>query len=365
MPGPLLIRTARGVARRGALPRCVLLKAALVASLITAVWPLTVSAVDLPAVPQWLPGDLIDSETRSAQVVGPEAETEIVGAGEQGESVELLTAHEPIPPGETIEEWDRFYVPPTCYTWQVLPQGLIYRDYLASVKQSRFRSVWHEDTEEGSIWDVTLGGHVGILRYGSTGCTRPTGFQIDIEGSAQIRLDRDNDENVNATDYRFGVPFSWGNEVYQTRFGYYHISSHVGDEYLDNNPGFERLNFVRETLIWGHSYYLQPDWRIYGEVGLAFISDVSEPWEFQFGTDYSPACWTGMHGAPFAAVNYHTREELGFDGNIVGQVGWAWRGSPASGLFRIGLEYYCGHDEQYSFYQNSQNKFGFGMWYDY
>jgi hypothetical protein len=277
----------------------------------------------------------------------------------------LVAAAESSPVIEFAEEFPESDFVHRAWTWQLMPDGLIYRDYLAGAKQSRFRSVWHEDFDEGSMWDVTLGGHVGLLRCGSAGCGRPTGFQIDMEGSAQLRLDRDSNEDLTAVDFRFGIPLTWGNEIYQTRFGYYHLSSHVGDEFLDSNPGFERVNFVRETLLWGHSLYPTPELRVYSEIGLAVLSDVSEPWEFQFGTDYSPACGTGGRGAPFAAVNYHVRQELGYDGNVVGQVGWAWRGSPSSGLFRLGLEYYHGRDEQFSFYQNSQNKLGLGAWYDY
>ena len=147
--------------------------------------------------------------------------------------------------------------------------------------------------------------------------------------------------------------------------GYYHVSSHVGDEFLVRNPGFNRINFVRESLMWGHSYYCTSELRIYMEMGLAFLSDVSKPFEFQFGVDYSPACGTGTGGAPFAAINYHIRQELGYHGNIVAQFGWAWRRSPASGLFRFGLEYYNGYDDQFSFYRNTQNKLGLGLWYDF
>lgn len=261
--------------------------------------------------------------------------------------------------------WQQLVRSPGQDCVQIAPQGLIYRAYLAGAKQSRMRGIWHGDFQEGKIWDISLGGQTGLYRRGSTGDRRPTGFQIDIEGSTQLRLDRNNNEDLDATDYRFGIPLSWGNETYQMKFGYYHISSHVADEFLVNNPGFTRLNFVRETIIWGHSYYLNPELRFYGEVGYAFIRDVSEPWEFQFGVDYSPAYCTGTRGAPFAAFNCHLREELEFGGNIVAQIGWAWRSSPASGLLRMGCEYYNGYDDQFSFYQNSQQKLGFGAWYDF
>ena len=364
MSSLLVIRTVRGGTRRGRRLRPFL--AAVLGMLLMAVGSsASESPSELPPGPHWLsePTQAGDERLIPFVVSGPVSDEPTTD--DSGELIELLAASEPIPPDGGIHDWTQVFVPQDCWTWQPLPQGLIYRDYLAGAKQSRFRSVWHHERDEGRIWDITLGGHVGILRRGNSGPQRPVGFQVDIEGSAQLRLDRDENENLDATDFRFGVPFTWGDEVYQTKVGYYHISSHIGDEFLDENPGFERLNFVRETLIWGHSYYLNPELRIYAEMGYAFISDVSKPWEFQLGTDYSPACWTGTRGAPFAAVNYHIREELAYDGNVVGQVGWAWRNSPASGLFRLGLEYYHGRDDQFSFYRNSQSKVGFGLWYDY
>lgn len=255
--------------------------------------------------------------------------------------------------------------PQPPWTWQILPSGVIYRSYLASPKESRMRSVMHHDRNQGAIWDITLGGRMGLWRYGSMGDSRPVGFQLDIEGSAQVRLDREHREDLISTDYRFGVYGTWGSEVYQMRFGYYHISSHLGDEFLLNNLGFDRLNYVRESLLWGHSLYLSPDCRVYAEAGFAFVYNVTQPWEFQFGAEYSPACGTWVRGAPFAAVNYHIRQDVGYDGSVVVQTGWAWRGTPASGLFRIGVEYFHGREEQYSFFRGHQDKVGFGVWYDF
>jgi len=39
-----------------------------------------------------------------------------------------------------------------------------------------------------------------------------------------------------ATDFRFGVPLTYGEGPWRTKFGFYHLSSHVGDEYLLKNP---------------------------------------------------------------------------------------------------------------------------------
>ena len=251
------------------------------------------------------------------------------------------------------------------YHWQILPQGLIYKQYLAGVKESRFRGVWNHDASGRDLWDASLGGQVGLVRYGSYYQGRPVGWQLDLEGAGQVRLDRDQDMDVDAADYRVGVPLTWGDNVSQWKFAFYHLSSHLADEFLLKHPGYPRLNYSRNVLVLGYSIYPAERWRLYAEVGYAVDSDVSEEWETQFGVDYAPAGATGMHGEPFAAVNAHLREEVDFGGNVVFQLGWAWRRSPASGMFRTGVEYFNGKSDQFSFYDESEQKVGFGIWYDY
>lgn len=269
---------------------------------------------------------------------------------------------------ETI--WDDVtgvYAPNARYDWtaQLKPDGLIYRSYLAGVKESRMASVFNHDSNAGWIWDITLGGRVGIFRYGTSNTVRPEGFQIDIEGSGQPRLDLEHNEDLVATDFRAGLPITYGIGRWQSKLAYYHLSSHVGDEYLVSHPGFQRINYSRDTLVLGQSYYLTADWRIYGEAGWAFYSDVSEPWEFQFGTEYSPLTKPGLGGAPFAAFNVQSRQELDFSGNLVLQAGWQWRARNRGHLFRIGLQYYNGKNQQFEFYEVNENKFGIGFWYDF
>ena len=252
-----------------------------------------------------------------------------------------------------------------CSRWTMMPDGLIYRPYLASAKESRFRGIWNDERGEGGIWDVSLGGQVGLLRYGHLENGRPVGWQSGIEGAGLARLDRDENYDVMATDYRVGVPLTWGDSFCQVKFGYYHLSSHLGDEFLLKNVGFPRLNFSRDVLVWGISISPRTNWRVYSEAGYAFRTDVSEPWEFQFGVECAPDGATGMRGQPFAAANGHLREEVDFGGNVALQAGWAWRRSPASGMFRLGVEYFNGKSDQFSFFDNSEQKVGFGMWYDY
>ena len=72
-----------------------------------------------------------------------------------------------------------------------MPDGLIYRSYMAGIKEPRFASVWSSEKDFGAVWDVALGGRVGVLRWDAVKNGRPSACQVDIEGAAFPRLDPD------------------------------------------------------------------------------------------------------------------------------------------------------------------------------
>jgi hypothetical protein len=110
-------------------------------------------------------------------------------------------------------------------------------------------------------------------------------------------------------------------------------------------------------------YYYTEHWRLFAEADYAFGTDGgAEPWEFQFGSDFSPAV---RGGAPFAAFYGNLRQELDFGGFFVVQAGWQIRGGPAMHTFRLGVEYVNGASTQYEFFDDFEQRIGFGIWYDY
>lgn len=290
---------------------------------------------------------------------------------ELGDSVSTVGYHEIVPDflhgvssrlrGDhcSCGECDEFH-------WEFLPRENLYPFYLADTKQSRLAGQWVESTGDATLLDGTLGGRFGIFRYvNSTQGPWRKGIQADVEGAAQVRLDMDSEHDVRSVDFRAGVPIAMSFGRFQTRFGYYHLSSHVGDEFLIANPTFNRLNYSRDVLFLGAAYWLDESTRIYGEAGWAFYSDVSEPWEFTFGIEEAPRTATGIHGAPFYAVNAHLREEVDFGGTLSAQIGWAWRSKYDTGLLRFGLHYVNGKSNQFSFYDDHEELVGVGLWYDF
>jgi hypothetical protein len=253
---------------------------------------------------------------------------------------------------------------PAFWQWRVLPEGVMWQSYWAGVHEPRISgTAFNEDG--ASLLDVALGGRVSLLRFGTAGPGRPQGAELQAEGAAIPRLNLDENWDMEAADFRFGLPLVYGREMWQAKFSYYHLSSHMGDEFaVRNNALGDRINFSRDALVVGFSYNPLPAWRWYAEAGWAFHYDESEPWEFQFGVDVAEPGPTGIYGTPFIAVNGHLREEADFGGNLVAQAGWLWRGESTQTL-RLGVHYYNGKSNQFEFFDQFEEQIGAGIWYDY
>ena len=180
-----------------------------------------------------------------------------------------------------------------------------------------------------------------------------------------LRLNLDQRWDFDATDFRFGVPFILARNQLQWKFAYYHLSSHVGDEFLVRNPGFRRINYSRDALVLGASYFPTTAWRWYAEAGWAFYDDEgADSWEMQFGFEFAEPGPTGKRGTPFIALNGHLREEVKFGGNLALQASWLWRGQTGQ-VLRTGFHYYNGKSSQFEFFDQFEQQVGFGLWQEY
>ncbi|MCE5268085.1 MAG: DUF1207 domain-containing protein [Planctomycetaceae bacterium] len=259
---------------------------------------------------------------------------------------------------------DRWLTSNEQWTWQLLPTGLMYKSYLASGREPRFATQFVHTRNQGWLWDSTLGAKVGLLRYGTENDFAPEGWQFDVEGAAFPRMNLP-ERDVMTCDYRIGAPLTHRVGPWETKFGYYHYCAHLGDEFVLTNPQITRINYVRESLVLGLATYLAPELRLYAEASWAFhVDGEAQPWEFQFGADWSPPEPTGPAGAPFFAINCHLREENDFGGNMTLETGWQWRGTTGH-LFRVGFRYFNGMSEQGQFYNMFEEQIGVGFRYDF
>ena len=255
-----------------------------------------------------------------------------------------------------------------CEQWQILPAGLLYHSYLAGEKEPRMQFLHLYDTRnDQTYWEAVLGGRIGLLRHGTVGATNPEGFQLDVEGAVFARvLPTEPSAQLAASDYRAGLLATWRHDRTAYKAGFYHISAHVGDEYLLANPLFQRINYVRDSLVAGTVYDLNLSSKIYGEIAYAVGSQGgAEALEMQVGGEYTPVARSYLRGAPFAAVNGHLREDFDYRGGVNVVSGWGWQGVETSHRLRLGMQYYNGPSLQYEFFDRWENLIGGGLWLDY
>lgn len=255
------------------------------------------------------------------------------------------------------------------HRWWILPrEPLIYKSYLAADKEPRMQFLSLYDTKsKRRVQDAVLGGRVAILHFGDPSNIQADAFQLVLEGAVFARVLPDEASSMlEGSDYRVGLFGTWRYNRIAYKAGYYHISSHVGDEYLLANPAFNRVNYVRDSLLAGISCQATDATRLYGEVACApGVEGGAKPMEFQFGSEYTPVAQSPVIGAPFAAVNAHLRQDFDFQTGVNIVSGWSWQGAETKRRLRLGFNYYNGPSLQYEFLDRWENLVGGGIWLDY
>ncbi|MCG6154907.1 DUF1207 domain-containing protein [Rubinisphaera margarita] len=253
------------------------------------------------------------------------------------------------------------------YQWTLLPSDLLYSSYLGAPREPRLAQSLLYLNGTGWIWELEAGGRAGIMRYGTAREDHNEGWQLDVWGGAFPRLVFGENLDLDAVDFKVGVPLTWRQGQFQAKLEWYHISSHLGDEFLLRNPTYPRLDYLRDSIVLGGGYFPVPELRLYAEADYAYNKNGgAEPWHFQFGVDYSPICTTPISRPdPFFAVSGLIREEVRWSGGVNVVTGVQWRGVEKESLFRIGLQYYNGQSLQLSFLNDWEQLYGIGMWYDF
>ena len=152
------------------------------------------------------------------------------------------------------------------------------------------------------------------------------------------------------------------------RFGFHHLSSHVGDEYLakygvialpvtDQQDLLEGetygMDYVRDSLMGGISYQLSPLVRLYAEVRYArdmlryMLRYNDFPWQANLGCEFTwPALTTeGIQSNWYAALHATGYQETSWFPGTTLQMGYSLRTPGENQRLRIGLEYYIGRPQ--------------------
>lgn len=212
--------------------------------------------------------------------------------------------------------------------------------------------------------DITLGDDFPVYRW--LDVMWHGDFQIGIEAAIWSVFDMDPHPNpaggtelVN-TDFYVGIPLSYARDKWSFRLRGYHISSHLGDEYIMNHintPGFKRLNPSNEAIDFFASYQATDGVRLYVGPGAIVHSDPTFRWKpayIEYGTEVrflgTKFLKQKLYGTVFITLHWRNMQEL--DWNFDGTYRGGYEFSKLQGIgrkFRFYVEYHHGYSYEGQF----------------
>ena len=192
-------------------------------------------------------------------------------------------------------------------------------------------------------------------------------MQIGIEGGIWAVFNysdvphRNNEtcELVN-TDYFLGIPLTYSYNRWSYRARLYHISSHLGDEFIVNNPEYLylRKNPSYEALEFMSSYQLSGHLRAYFGPGIILHSDQSFPMKTVFAKYGAELKLLGkklyyhqLYGTPFLAIHLENWQVRDWNLDLFIKLGYELSKLQGVGCkMRLYIDYHHGYSYEGQFF---------------
>jgi hypothetical protein len=220
---------------------------------------------------------------------------------------------------------------------------------------------------------VSLGDNFPIFRWRNVFYWKGD-LQIDIQAGIWsvfrmgVHHDGEISELVN-TDYLVGFPLSYAVDKWAFRLRVYHVSSHLGDEFLVHHPEVRRVNPSMEAIDFFVSYQINSSLRVYAGPGWVFHSDktypIKPPLYFEWGGEVRLLGYKNfyhkLYGTAFLAI--YLRNWQVNDWNLDGtyMAGYEWSKLQGVGRkMRLFINYHHGYSEG-QFFKDRTSWTGFGL----
>lgn len=237
-----------------------------------------------------------------------------------------------------------------------LPEGPpAFRPFIADPRQVTYGVAWRfDDNVLGkNLIPVSFGDTLAIYRWCDVWYFRGD-VQLEIEGAvwATFSPTLESSPLIDA-DYYVGIPITYVFDNWAIRLRGYHISTHIGDEFILTHPKFHRRNPSIEAIDLSVSNQFTRDIRLYGVLGWICCQDDSfrvGPFYAEAGLElrvselgYTDYC-NRLYGEPFLAMHFRYNKVFKHHIDQTYALGWEW--GKFSGLrrkLRLFLEYHDGY----------------------
>jgi hypothetical protein len=206
--------------------------------------------------------------------------------------------------------------------------------------------------------EATLGLDRSLARWRSEG-DPDAATEVGFEAAVFARFDLHEEYDMEATDWRFGIPLVRRDGDLAWKVHLSHRTSHLGDEYMERT-GATPVHYHMEEAAAGVSWDASAGSRVYGEAGAAlYTGGPAANGRVQSGYE-----WVGSKGglglSPWVAMDLEARNEQDWNPNATLAAGVALGRSA-----RLGFEYYRGRDPQTQFLEDRMQWVALALTFDY
>jgi Protein of unknown function (DUF1207) len=171
----------------------------------------------------------------------------------------------------------RTYEWPLCGGIWLPEDPILFRPFVADPRQVTYSAGWrfNDRALSKNIADVSFGDNLAVYRWCGVW---PWGgqLQIEIEGAVwAVFAPLSKEAPLINADYYVGLPITYAIERWSFRLRPFHVSSHIGDEFLLKHPGFDRRNASAESIDFFISHELTECIRVYSGLGYIISQDRS------------------------------------------------------------------------------------------
>lgn len=165
-----------------------------------------------------------------------------------------------------------------CHYGEWLPEDpVLFRPFLADPRQVTYSVGWRFNDNALYKYEapVSFGDTIAFYRWHNIWPYNGD-LQVELEGAIWAVFDptQESAPLINA-DYYAALPITYAFDRWQFRLRLFHISSHIGDEFLLMHPKFRRKNPSAEYLDFFISHDLTDEIRLYAGLGYIVHQDSS------------------------------------------------------------------------------------------
>jgi hypothetical protein len=263
-------------------------------------------------------------------------------------------------PSEKPKEWHGIWLPQSTI---LFPTQVANPRQICFAVGGRFR-----DKIAGPFAsEVVLGGQFPIYRWANI---YKGDLQLELEGGVfGIFNLRDQSFPLVNTDYYVGIPVTYAKGNWAFRARPYHVSTHLGDEYLLDHHHINRKNRSYEAFDVSADYSVSQHLRVYGVAGSILFSDREMPMsrayiEYGFEARGPRSDFRQLFGQPFLAVHMRNWQEVHFAEDVSYALGYEWGKINGIGRkIRLFAEYHQGFSPDGQFCKKRTRYFGIRLAY--